>query len=410
MDGLGIGIAGAGMGGLAAASLLADRGHRVTLFDQFDAPRPVGSGLVVQPVGLEVLHEIGAAARAQELGAPIARMRGLEAGSGRPVLDVTYGREPGLALHRSALFAALLEAAARRRIDLRTGSLVTGRDGQRFAFADGSRSEAFDLLVDASGARSALSPLRARSLAYGALWGVVDWVPEAGLDPGHLSQRYRRADRMLGVLPIGRLPGDRIPKAAIFWSLRADGHQGWRDRGVAAWAEEAAALWPEAAPFFGQIDHPDRLTMARYSHGTLRRPHAPGLAILGDAAHRASPQLGQGANMALLDALALARALDHFPGREALPDALRAYGAARRWHIRSYQALSAAFTPQYQGDSRWLPILRDRVLYPLSCLPPLPRILSALVSGHLIPPLGSLGAAAPRPDLRLAALLRNQAV
>ena len=88
MDGLGIGIAGAGIGGLAAASLLADRGHRVTLFDQFEAPRPVGSGLVVQPVGLEVLHEIGAALRARQLGAPIARMRGLEARSGRTVLDV----------------------------------------------------------------------------------------------------------------------------------------------------------------------------------------------------------------------------------------------------------------------------------------------------------------------------------
>jgi 2-polyprenyl-6-methoxyphenol hydroxylase-like FAD-dependent oxidoreductase len=222
---------------------------------------------------------------------------------------------------------------------------------------------------------------------------------------------------MLGVLPIGRLPDDPIPKAAIFWSLRADDHDAWRARGLSAWAEEAAALWPEAAPFFGQIDHPDRLTMARYSHGTLRRPHAPGLAILGDAAHRASPQLGQGANMALLDALALARALDHFPGAEALPDALRAYATARRWHLRSYQLLSAAFTPQYQGDSRWLPVLRDRVLYPLSRLPPLPGILSALVSGRLLPPLGSLGAKPRREserdpfrESRLASLPKNQAV
>jgi 2-polyprenyl-6-methoxyphenol hydroxylase-like FAD-dependent oxidoreductase len=333
----------------------------------------------------------------------------MEAQSGRPVLDVTYGRDPGLALHRSALFAALFEAMARRRIELRTGARVVARDCQRFAFADGTISGSFDLLVDASGARSALSPIRARPLAYGALWGVVDWVPAAGLDPGHLSQRYRRADRMLGVLPIGRLPGDPIPKAAIFWSLRADAHDLWRDRGLAAWAEEAAALWPEATPFFAQIDHPDRLTMARYSHGSLRRPFAPGLAILGDAAHRTSPQLGQGANMALLDALALARALDHFPGPQALPDALRAYGAARRWHVRSYQTLSAAFTPQYQGDSRWLPVLRDRVLYPLSCLPPLPGILSALVSGRLLPSLGSLGAPALRREEPSASLPRNQA-
>ena len=409
MDGLSIGIAGAGIGGLAAASLLADRGHRVTLFDQFEAPRPVGSGLVVQPVGLAVLREVGAAERALDLGAPITRMRGLEAHTGRPVLDVSYGREPGLALHRSALFAALHEAACRRRIELRPRARVTGRDGQRFRFADGTGSEEFDLLVDASGARSALSPLRSRPLPYGALWGVVDWVDGAGLERSQLSQRYRRADRMLGVLPIGCLPGDPVPKAAIFWSLPEGGHGEWRDRGLGAWAEEAAALWPEAAPFFRQIDHPDRLTMARYSHGALRRPHAPGLAILGDAAHRASPQLGQGANMALLDALALARALDHFPGLPALPDALAAYARARRWPVRTYQALSAAFTPQYQSNSRWLPVLRDRVLYPLSCMPPLPAILSRLVAGQLLPPLGALGALGVAAAQESAPLPRDRA-
>jgi len=46
-----IGIAGAGMGGLASAIALHCAGHRVRIFDKFDQPRPVGSGLVVQPVG-----------------------------------------------------------------------------------------------------------------------------------------------------------------------------------------------------------------------------------------------------------------------------------------------------------------------------------------------------------------------
>jgi 2-polyprenyl-6-methoxyphenol hydroxylase-like FAD-dependent oxidoreductase len=65
------------------------------------------------------------------------------------------------------------------------------------------------------------------------------------------------------------------------------------------------------------------------------------LAFIGDAAHRASPQLGQGANMALFDALALARALHQNP----LDDALPRYAQTRRWHVRLYQTLSAVFTP-----------------------------------------------------------------
>jgi 2-polyprenyl-6-methoxyphenol hydroxylase-like FAD-dependent oxidoreductase len=136
------------------------------------------------------------------------------------------------------------------------------------------------------------------------------------------------------------------------------------------------------------------MTMARYSHGTLRRPFGDGIAFIGDAAHRASPQLGQGANMALLDALALALALERVPERDQLDDALRLYAAARRWHVRACQVMSALFTPQYQSDSRSLPVLRDRVLYPLLCVPPLPWILSALVAGRLLPPLGRLASVA----------------
>ena len=90
--------------------------------------------------------------------------------------------------------------------------------------------------------------------------------------------------------------------------------------------------------------------------------------------------------MALLDALALALALERASGDAALA----LYAQARRWHLRAYQGFSAVFTPQYQSDSRWLPALRDRVLFPLSQIPPLPRVLTALVCGTLLPPLASL--------------------
>ena len=389
-----IAIAGAGIGGLAAAALLHDRGHEVQLFDQFEAPRPVGSGLVIQPVGLDVLDEIGVGTLVRGGSAAITRMLGHEADQMRPVLDVSYGARPGLGLHRATLFDALLTAVRARDIPLTMGAKVTGRDGQNLLTAAKALGP-FDLIVDALGAGSSLSPLKARALPYGAIWGTVDWPDNAPLPRDRLTQRYRRADRMIGVLPLGPMPGVAGDKAAVFWSLPAlDGHGAWRAGRLTDWQREAMALWPEVGPFIGQISDPDQMTMARYTHGTLARPWAEGLVHIGDAAHRASPQLGQGANMALLDAAALARALEigH------LADALRAYGLARRWHVRVYQWMSAAFTPQYQSDSRVLPVVRDRVLFPLSRLWPIPRVLSHLVSGTMLPPMGSLPVVGPPPQ------------
>ena len=381
---LNIGIIGAGIGGLAAGALLARDGHTVTLYDQFEAPKPVGSGLVIQPVGQDVLSAIGVLSDARAVGAEITRMAGHEADSLRPVLDVSYAPRRGLAIHRASLFNLLLKAARRAGVTLVADHEARKIDAGNVLFAD-MRTATHDLIIDASGAGSDLSPIEAKPLPYGAIWGTVPW-PETDLPTDELRQSYRRADRMMGVLPIGSVPGRKGKQAAIFWSMPADGHDAWLNTSLGDWKSEAESLWPDFAPFLQTIKRHDQMTMARYAHGTLRKPYAEKLAIIGDSAHKASPQLGQGANMALLDAQALQLALRLAPVDEALMH----YAAARRWHVRVYQAMSWAFTPQYQSDSKILPVLRDRALFPVSQIWPIPKVLTRLVCGDMLPPLGSL--------------------
>lgn len=385
VHGMKIAVAGAGIGGLTAASLLARDGHEVTVFDQFDRPQPVGSGLVVQPVGRAVLAEAGAGGTI-DLGAPIARMIGYEAKTGVKVLGVSYGANParhGIGIHRASLHHGLLDAAKAAGVTLSFGHPVAGHDGARLCF-DGKPDHAADLIVDALGAGSPLSPLQSRPLPYGAVWATVPWRDADGLPADQLSQRYRRANRMVGVLPIGTMPGQTQKLAAIFWSLPAGSEDAWRTQPMDAWRADVLSLWPEAAGFFHEgLTHSD-FTFARYTHGTLRRPYGDGIVHIGDAAHRASPQLGQGANMALLDARALQLALRY------RDDPLRRYALARRWHVAAYQAMSAAFTPQYQSDSKVLPMIRDRALAPLSQMPLITPILTRLVCGDLLPPMPSL--------------------
>jgi len=122
------------------------------------------------------------------------------------------------------------------------------------------------------------------------------------------------------------------------------------------------------------------MVMARYTHHTMKNPITDRLVHIGDSYHAASPQLGQGANMALLDAWALARALTLSTDIE---EALNEYATSRRWHIRLYQMMSWMFTPVYQSDSSLLPLFRDLIAAPLSRMPPAPFLLASMVAGTL---------------------------
>ncbi|MFK4809564.1 FAD-dependent oxidoreductase [Devosia sp. ZW T5_3] len=406
MTSLDIAICGAGPAGLATALYMRRLGHRPVILERFDAPKPLGSGLILQPTGQAVLHDLGLLDAIEALGAPIERLHGTDARTGRVVLDVRYNSLPGigrgLGIHRAALFSVLHDAVLAAGIPIRTGHAVAGlsdlSDGRRAVIlAEEQRTEPFDLVIDCLGGGSPLKlhsagQGKSRSLPFGAIWGTVPWH-EQGFEATALTQRYRAASVMIGVLPIGRSSADGPPLAAFFWSLKPDDYEAIRQNGLAAWKAEVLSHWPGVQVHLDAVDDFADMTLARYAHHTMTVPVGEALAFVGDSAHSASPQLGQGANMALLDARALHLALREHP--DDLGKALAHYAKLRRGHVRLYQALSAMFTPFYQSDSRVLPVIRDLFVSVLAKIPPAPQLLAAIVAGALLSPIKKLELKAP---------------
>jgi salicylate hydroxylase len=142
--GVRVAVAGCEPCGLAAALLLSERGHHMTLFERFETPKPIGSGLMIQPTGLAVLRKLGLAERVLREGSRIDRLFG-SAGS-RVVLDVHHralrGMERfGVGVHRASLFDALHDAVQAAGTEVSTGHTVATtalEAGQRrLVFADG---------------------------------------------------------------------------------------------------------------------------------------------------------------------------------------------------------------------------------------------------------------------------------
>jgi 2-polyprenyl-6-methoxyphenol hydroxylase-like FAD-dependent oxidoreductase len=383
---LDVAIIGAGITGLASATLLARHGHRVVVHERFETSRPLGSGLMLQPTGLAALERLGLRQSIEALGARIDRLHGTT-DRGTTIFDLAYGDlDPqfyAVGIHRAALHGALWSEFLKSGAALETSRTIIDID----AHADGRLSlrdekmgsgAYYDLVVDASGARSQFRALvtraTARQFSYGAVWASV---PDIGIAPEQLAQRYVGAKVMIGYLPVGVVAAGGQRLAALFWSLKPDEYPAWRAN-FEPWRERLIGLWPALEPIVAELKNPNDLTLASYVQYTARAPFKGAIVLIGDAAHATSPQLGQGANHGLLDALALS---DAIAISDDLPAALAHYAKVRRDHVRFYQMASHVLTPFFQSDSRLLAIARDLCFDRMKTVPYLRREMLRTLAG-----------------------------
>ncbi len=387
MRGLDVGIIGSGTAGSAAALFLARAGHRVTLYERVSSPGPVGAGITLQPTGLHVLTRLGLYMQVVSRGARIDRLLCETKDTRVPLADLTYETVGeglfGLGLHRGVLFEALFGSAERERnitietgveiVDLERAEPASTRAPSRWSWlVDVARERhgPHELVIVADGARSQLrddtsTSKRIERYPWGALWFVGRDTKEPTDPMAHtLHQVVDGNQRFLGLLPTGLPPSSRGTSqtptqklVSLFWSIRGDRLNAWRERGLDAWKKEVAELAKVAEPVLDQIHDESQVLYAAYHDIVMHRWHTRNVVYLGDAAHATSPQLGQGCNLALWDAMELHDCIEEEP--RDLAAALARYSRRREEHLAFYQTATRWLTPFFQGDDVMLGHLRD---------------------------------------------------
>ncbi|SOC49397.1 2-polyprenyl-6-methoxyphenol hydroxylase [Blastococcus aggregatus] len=311
-------VVGAGIGGSFSARLLAGAGHAVTLVERSPrAPRP-GAGLVLSNSAVRTLAAGGVDVD------PIAhRLRKLHVTGpdGRP----RGGAGNRFALARPELVAALGEGL-HRLVDVRFDTVLheVRPDAGRVHCRIGTQEQPFDFVVAADGIRStvrrALAPHVALRSAAQVCWrGIVEerfgdaatelWTgrERIGVVPLSGERSYVYVVRGAGTTGNVLTPADGVP-------------------GREAAAVEALRALPVDELLRHELEEVDRPVW-----GTS------GVALLGDAAHAMTPNMGLGAALAIEDAAVLTSAL-----RQGLPGAVGRYRRARAVRVRAVQLASRA--------------------------------------------------------------------
>lgn len=318
-------VVGGGIGGVTAAIALARVGWQVSVLERAPELADVGSGITLFPNAMRALDTLGAGDAVQAAGAP-PPAAGMQRPDGAVVVDVSDVPSVGgiVAFHRADLHRTLRSflPAGVLRTGVEVTSVATAGDTASVTTADGGTLTA-DLVVAADGlrstARAALWPEHPgpRYAGY-TTWRAVTAEPVEDIAFG--GETWGRGLRF-GVLP--------LRDGRVYWFSCANAPAGVASPDPHAEVVARFGGWHDPIPRLLAATPPgDVLHLDIHDLYLPLPPFTSGrVALLGDAAHAMTPDVGQGACQAIEDAVTLASAL---AGEPDVTRALAAYDAQRR--------------------------------------------------------------------------------
>jgi 2-polyprenyl-6-methoxyphenol hydroxylase-like FAD-dependent oxidoreductase len=363
-------VIGGGVAGPVTAMALHKAGISATVHEaRTDPDEDLGSFLTLQVNGIAALRAVDAGSTLDGVGFPTTAIRFRSGtgkllgalGTGEPLTDGTVG----ITVTRADLHRALREGAQRRGIAVTYGRRLVdvqeSADGVTALFADGSTASA-DILIGADGIRSRVRTVidpdapPARYVPVLNLGGYVR-LPDNDLPPGQYEMVFgRRAFFGHAVAPDGTTwwfanPPRRSEPAP--GELAATPTAEWRAQLLDLFAADRTSAARIVAATPGELRG-----WATYDLPSVPHWHRGRLVLVGDAAHATSPSSGQGASMAIEDAVELARCLRDSTDPLA---AFAAYVGLRRERVERVVAAGARSSNQKAAGPIGR-ILRDLVL------------------------------------------------
>nr|WP_107086895.1 NAD(P)/FAD-dependent oxidoreductase [Streptomyces viridochromogenes] len=330
-------VMGGGIAGTGAALALHKAGFDVTVYEAHpDSAEDIGAFLTLASNGMRALTQMDASEAVTSIGFPLTSMRVLD-DTGAELAQVPLGEAgtPHLryqCLRRGELNTALQAEVARRAIGIchgaRLASVEDGPDAVTAHFADGTTATG-DLLIGADGLNSTVRRLISPDARPGyagqyVFYGYTGDAPAAGRPETITMVRGSSVAFGYAVSPEGETYWfARVTDAPLAADAIAEGTPArWRDLLLPLLRKDSTP----AADLVAAT--PDRLMVTNATELPTGTPWRSGRTlIIGDAAHAASPATGQGASMALEDAVVLAKSLRDAPDTEA---ALTLYERLRR--------------------------------------------------------------------------------
>lgn len=343
MKRLNIGIAGGGIGGLAAAISLRRSGHEVTVYEQSKQWMRVGADINLTPNVVRALDGLGGqvGARVRRDGAqPTYRISrdwdtGLETsrlGMG-VIAEAQYGA-PQVTIHRADLLAALAAEFPADRVlfGKRVKSLAQDAQGVTLVFEDGASAH-HDLVVGADGIHS-----RVRSALFGEekprFTGVVSYRAVVPTERVKDVPEIEAFTKWWGPNPQTQIVTFPLNQGRETFVFATTGQPEWTEE---SWTSEGDVeelrnaykdFHADARKLLAASD--SVLKSALYEREPLPQWSVGTVTLLGDACHPMLPFMAQGAGMAIEDAVVLGRALADASDRAQAGKALKAYEEARR--------------------------------------------------------------------------------